>query len=114
MTIKIGNHEFEVKNGLISFTPEEMEDFLDVLAFDEAMALNEEAFPLELIKSIHNGENPVRAYRKYRGLTQGDLGAQVGVTQAMIADIESGKRDGSVKTMKAIAAVLGVDLDDLV
>jgi transcriptional regulator with XRE-family HTH domain len=42
------------------------------------------------------------------------LADAAGITQAYLSQIESGKRDGTVGTMKKIAAALGVIIDELV
>lgn len=42
-------------------------------------------------------------------------GAAVGgATRVVVADIEAGRKGGSVRCLKALAAVLGVGIDDLV
>ena len=60
-----------------------------------------------------NGDNPVAVWRKYRNMSQAELANVIRKTQAYIAQIETGKRDGSIAVHKAMAAVLHVDLDDL-
>jgi DNA-binding XRE family transcriptional regulator len=72
------------------------------------------ALPTSVWEAIEGGENPVRAIRKWRGLTQNELGEQAGLGQGFVADIESGKKIGSAASLKAIAAALGVPLDLLV
>jgi DNA-binding XRE family transcriptional regulator len=72
------------------------------------------ALPTSVWEAIEGGENPVRAIRKWRGLTQNELGEQAGLGQGFVADIESGKKTGSATSLKAIAAALGVPLDLLV
>ena len=59
-------------------------------------------------------KNPVKVWRKYRKMSQTVLAEQIGTSQAYIAQIEAGKREGSIKVLTAIAGVLQVDLDDLV
>ncbi len=59
-------------------------------------------------------ENMVQVWREYRGLTHAELAAQCGLAQATIAQIEGGKRTGSVEVLKKIAEALTLDLDDLV
>ena len=44
-------------------------------------------------------------------MTQQQLADASGVNRVQIAGIESGKRTGSVATLKSIAAALAVDLD---
>ena len=93
---------------------EDFEDMLDVISYDEAKARNEEAFPADMVDRMLGGENPVRVFREHRGLTQTQLAAHAGVSQATVAEIETGRKKGSVGTLKAIAGALQVDLDDLV
>jgi len=56
----------------------------------------------------------LKIWREYRGLTQTDLAAQAGLSQAQIAQMESGKREGKVLVLRKLADVLKIDLDDLV
>jgi len=72
------------------------------------------ALPTAVWEAIEGGENPVRAIRKWRGLTQNELGERAGLGQGFVADIEAGKKSGSAASLKAIAAALGVPLDLLV
>jgi mRNA interferase RelE/StbE len=44
------------------------------------------------------------------GLTQ----SASGVHRVVVADIEAGRKGGSVRSLKALAAALGVGIDDLV
>ena len=74
----------------------------------------EEAIPAEVVKRLVEGESPVKVWREHRRLTQEDLGEQVGLSGSYLCQIESGKRDGTVRVYVALARVLGVDVDDLV
>jgi transcriptional regulator with XRE-family HTH domain len=47
-------------------------------------------------------------------LTQSGLAQASGVHRVVVADIEAGRRGGSVKSLKALAESLGVGGDDLV
>ena len=49
----------------------------------------------------------------YRGLTQQQLADKCGIQRAYLAEIETGRKSGSVKTLKAIAAALDVDLTSI-
>jgi DNA-binding XRE family transcriptional regulator len=80
----------------------------------ELAALAGESLPAEMVKRILDGENPVRVWREHRGMTTTELAEKAGVSQSYISQIESEKREGTVKTMKKIAEALGVDIDDLV
>ncbi len=79
------------------------EDMLDILAFDEAKKRGAETFPKELVDRLITGENRLRIYREYRGLTQAALASASGVSRAMIAMIETDKKTGSVTTIKKLA-----------
>jgi DNA-binding XRE family transcriptional regulator len=94
------------------------EMLVDVMAYDEAkqrLARGEdELIPLELIERRLAGENPMKIWREYRGLTQEALAKRSKVSRPMIAAIETGHKTGGVGTLKKLAVALGVDVDDLV
>src|ERR1700722_14688210 len=82
-----------------------------VEATDAKIARGEDvALPAAVWAAIESGEHPVRAIRKYRGLTQIEVAGRAGLHQGYIADIEAGKKIGSTP----IAAALGVPLDVIV
>ena len=93
---------------------EDAEMLADIQAFREAKATDEETFSGEVIdRIILDDENPIKVYRKYRGLTQQQLADKAEIRRAYLAEIETGRKSGSVKTLKAIAQALDVDLDDI-
>ena len=55
-----------------------------------------------------------RVWREHRGLTVRQLADQAGVSAPFVSQIETGQREGSVETMRKIAGVLKISLDDLV
>ena len=75
---------------------------------------DEELIPATVVDRLLDGDNPVRVWREYRGLTATDLAKACGVTAAAISQIESGKRKSSVTLLKKIARTLNVDLDSLI
>ena len=79
----------------------------------DAIVENDEFFPAEVVNRIMEGESPVRVYREYRGLTQGDLADRAEVSNNYISMIETGRVRPSRKLQYKLAAVLGVDYDDL-
>jgi len=89
----------------------------DIAAFDRAKAELEngedELLPVDMVKRLCDGANPVAEWRTHRGLTQAALAGQVGVSQAAISAIEQGKREPSVSLLRKLADALGVDMDDL-
>ncbi len=93
---------------------EDAEMLADIRDYREAKLPGEETFPGEVIdRIILKDENPVRVYREYRVLTQQQLADKVGIQRAYLTEIETGRKTGSIKTLKAIAQALGVDLDDI-
>ncbi|HEB79893.1 MAG TPA: XRE family transcriptional regulator [Rhodospirillales bacterium] len=89
----------------------------DAAAYDRAkrdLASGEdELIPEEFADRLLAGENPVRVYRNLRGLTIQSLAKYADVSPAYLSQIETGKRDGTMTTMKSLAAALNVTLDDL-
>jgi len=58
------------------------------------------------------GDSVIR-YRKERGLTQQGLSERCGLSRALIASIESGRTEGSVKALRAIANGFGITVQSL-
>lgn len=58
------------------------------------------------------GDN-IRRIRKMRGLTQKELGARLGVSEAFIRAYESGRRNPKEKNLQAIADALVVNIEVL-
>ena len=59
-----------------------------------------------------NGQK-IRVARERKGLTLAQLAEQVGKTAPYISDIERGNRRGSYETLKRIAKVLGLKVDEI-
>jgi DNA-binding XRE family transcriptional regulator len=93
---------------------EDLEDSLAVADFERKLAAGEEELiPAEYVNRMSEGESPIRVWRDVRGMTAKDVAAAAGISTAYLSEIENGKKDGSVATLKAIADVLKIDLDDL-
>jgi DNA-binding XRE family transcriptional regulator len=90
----------------------------DVAAYDEIKkklaAGEEELIPAEYVYRMLDGENRVAVWREYRGLSAKALAEAAGITQGYLSQIETGKRDGTVGTMKKIAEALRLSLDEIV
>jgi mRNA interferase RelE/StbE len=93
------------------------EDLADLQTYDRAKAdLSEgrdELIPAEYADRLLDGESALRVYRDLRGLTQAALAEEARVNRVTIAEIETGRKHGSVKTLCALADALEVALDDL-
>jgi DNA-binding XRE family transcriptional regulator len=95
---------------------EEAEMLQDVAEYDaakEALAQGEELIPGEVTFAILDGENPIRVWRKHRGLTQQELAERAGISKPYLSQIETGKRTGTAEVLAAIADALDVTLDDV-
>jgi DNA-binding XRE family transcriptional regulator len=58
-------------------------------------------------------EHPVKIIREHRGLTQAQLAKNAGLSRPYLTEIETGKKDGSIRAMKALAEALGVAVGSL-
>ena len=86
----------------------------DISAYEKAKVDDDELVPSEVVDRLIDGENKIKVWREYRGLSQAVLAEKAGLAQASIAQMEGGKRIGSVAALKKIAKALNLDLDDLV
>ena len=86
----------------------------DIKAYDEAMASDDELVPSAVVDRLIGGENKIKVWREYRGMSQAVLAEKASMAQASIAQMEGGKRIGSVAALKKIAKALNLDMDDLV
>lgn len=90
-------------------------DVAVIRRFEERLAAGEEELlPEDMVGRILDGENPIRAWREHRGLTVKALAEAAGIAPAYLSQLETGKRDGTVATVKKLAGALGVSVDDLV
>lgn len=53
-------------------------------------------------------ESPIKILRKYRGLTQAELAEKADISRPYLTEIETGKKDGSIRAMRGLAEALGV------
>ncbi len=64
--------------------------------------------PWDIAKRIVAGENAVKVYREWRGLTQEALARKVDSAKAYISQIETGAKPGGRGILRKIAAALEV------
>jgi len=94
---------------------EESNDLVAVREFDARLASGEEELiPAEYVNRMLDGENKIRVWREYRGLTVKALAEAAGVTPAYLSQIETGAREGTIETLKKLSAALRVTIDDIV
>ena len=53
-------------------------------------------------------------WRDYRGISASALAEQVGIAAPYLSQMETGKRTGTVETLRDIAKALRVTIDDLI
>jgi len=91
------------------------EMLVDLIAYDavkKALAEGgEELIPAAVVDRLLDGDNPIRAWREFRGLSSAQLATACGVSAAAISQLESGKRRPSVALLKKLAATLRVELE---
>ena len=52
----------------------------------------------------------VKILRNHRGMTQEELAAKAGISRPYLTEIETGRKDGSMRAVKALAKTLDVDV----
>src|SRR3546814_420302 len=114
-----GEGEGEGEGGTVTLPRRDYEALVE--AAEERQALrayaatrDEEAFPAEVVNAIIDGANPVRTWRKYRGLKQADLAETLGISKSHLSEVETGKGNLSVPVLSALADALEVDMEMLV
>ena len=97
---------------------DEAEDAYDAVAMRlaeiEHVVSGGEWVPGEVVDRLIAGDHPIRVWREHRGMKSQYLARQARISPALLSEIENGKKEGSIKTLAALARVLRVDLDDLV
>jgi len=92
---------------------EMLQDIRDYDRAKKAIEDGEELVPSEVTYAILDGENPIKAWREHRGLTQQQLANAAGISMPYLSQIESGKRKGPADVLAAIAKALDLSLDDI-
>jgi DNA-binding XRE family transcriptional regulator len=100
---------------LVAGGADAIEDAADLARIDEILGTRDRGavLPAAAMKQILSGESPLRVWREFRGLSQSALAKSAGILPSYLSMIETGKRVGPVATLRRIAKVLDVDLDDL-
>jgi DNA-binding transcriptional regulator YiaG len=74
---------------------------------------HEISLPASVWQEIEAAASPIGPLRQWRGLTQAQLAARAKISQGYLSELETGKKCGDGATLRAIAAALGVGLDDV-
>lgn len=93
---------------------DEAADRLAVQDFRRKLAEGaEELVPAEVVDRILLGENRIRVWRDHRKLSAAVLAERAGIAQSFLSQLETGRREGKLVTLRKIAAALNVTLDEL-
>lgn len=93
---------------------EDADDAEDLAALHDALQNDDgRRYPIDVIKRLSAGENPLKVYREHADMTQEGLAALVGVTKTYIGQIERGERSMSDRLRGKLAAILNLDISDL-
>lgn len=91
-----------------------LEDADDAALFDAARAADDGfRIPAAVASALLDGEQPIKVWREHRGLTQDVLAEKAGISKAYLCQIETRRRVGALKTLKALADALALKVDDL-
>jgi len=111
----VSRADLEAVNARCAALQEQVEDLFDLLELErrERTGHGGDSIPAAVAIELLDGANPIRAWRKHRGLTGVKLAAAAGITGPYLSDLETGKRAGTPDTLRRIAHVLGRSIDDL-
>ena len=95
---------------------DEMEDQRDAVTFLLARMeqANSERLPWSVVQRLDTRVNPVTVWREHRGHSLRELARLAGITQTVLARIETGIAEPPIGAIRALARALRVDMEDLV
>ena len=94
---------------------EDIEDKKDIEEYFELLKSGEEPIiPGEVTFAILQGVNPVRAWREYKQIKVKELANRAGITPSYLSQIETGKRNPTIDTLKKLAKALALDVEMLI
>lgn len=94
---------------------EDAEDIKDIEENLKAIEENREIIiPGEVTFAIIDGTHPIRAWREYKNMRINELAKKIGISGSYLSQIENGKRNPTIKTLKAIASALDIEPETLI
>lgn len=68
--------------------------------------------PAAIMEQITLGQDSaIKIIRKHKGMTQADLAKAAEISRPYLTEIETGRKDGSIRALKSIAGALDVSLE---
>jgi len=96
------------------FSKSRFEELSDIHDYKIAMSTETEDIPSYVVDKLLHGENSLKIWREYRGLTQQKVAKEAGISVPFLSQIETNKRQPSLKRYHKLAKILNVSLDNLV
>jgi DNA-binding XRE family transcriptional regulator len=97
---------------------EALEDAEDIKEIEENLKALQEGkeitVPGEVTFAILDGISPIRAWREHKQIKMNELSKKVGISSAYLSQIENGKRNPTIDTLKVIAKELEIDIEMLI
>jgi DNA-binding XRE family transcriptional regulator len=97
-----------------AMTSGEAEDAFLARRYKAARGREDTQVPWDVARRIVAGENALKVYREWRGLTQDALARKIGSVKVYISQIETGAKPGGRVVMRKLAAALQVPVSVLV
>ncbi|MCF7827149.1 MAG: helix-turn-helix transcriptional regulator [Candidatus Marinimicrobia bacterium] len=91
-----------------------IEDAEDIKDIETSFASQESAVPGEVTFAIIDGVHPIRAWREYKKIKINELAKRIEMSGAYLSQIETGKRNPTIETLRLIARALELDIDLLI
>ena len=102
--------EYDALSSAAAATLEEADD---IAIFDarvaDLTAGRDARLPPEVTTAMLRGNSLLRALRRWKGMKQLDLALGAKLVQGYVSDLESGRKGGTPKTLRALARALDVD-----
>jgi len=94
---------------------EDAEDIKDIEENLKAIEENREIIiPGEVTFAIIDGTHPIRAWREYKNMRINELAKKIGISGSYLSQIENGKRNPTIETLKNIASALDIEPEMLI
>jgi DNA-binding Xre family transcriptional regulator len=95
-----------------------LEDAEDIKDIEENLKAlqegKEKPIPSEITFAVLDGTSPIRAWREHKKIKMNELAKKVGISAAYLSQIEKGKRNPTIDTLKAIAKELDIEVEILI
>ncbi len=94
---------------------EDAEDIQDIERNVKAIQEGKEiTVPGEVTFAVLDGISPIRAWREYKKIKMNELAKKVGISAAYLSQIENGKRNPTIDSLKIIAKGLDIEVEMLI